>query len=342
MTEDPTRVASIPLYTVAVEGPDGAGKTSLIQGLRGAFDLIEPAKSSAFQLMPKPLRERIAWFREEDPFVTSRIYMQAHGLRYRVAAEYAAKRIHYRTAKVNRFNAPVVCMFDRGPLSMSAYTYAMLKVDTTLSDEVLHSFIHLQEQSSGYESPMMTILLLPKNENAANLLLSRLSSAPDNAEREVNLISHQLSYFKQFSQYILESGRPVLQLDPFDPQETNMERARSFIVERLNECLAVNRSSLKEHSNISGSKIYLSDILQRLRRVSLTGRVYLVGGIVEKGYSDNDADLLVENEADVALLTKVLDCKQNHIHIDIAVSIDEELKEGKNVWNLLVPRYQQF
>ncbi|WDH83331.1 hypothetical protein [Paenibacillus urinalis] len=336
--KEATRTGSVPVYTVAVEGPDGAGKTSLIRTLRRSFEIIEPPKSSAFQLMPEPLEERIAWFRKEDPFITARIYMQAHAMRFRLASEYAAGRKHYLTARANRFDAPPVYAFDRGPLSMNAYVYAYLKEDTGLSDEMLHRFIQLQERSLVCEAPMLTILLLPgrPDDDAVTRHASRLAAVPVDADRERRLIANQLSYYCEVAARLPKDDPSLLWLDPFATPGDNAAAATAVIAERLQELRGVNRRSLKEHSNASGGKIYLKDLLQRLGHVRFSGRVYLVGGIVEKGYSDNDADLLVEKQEDADLLKTVFERETNHVHIELPRALDDELKEGKNVWYLQV------
>jgi thymidylate kinase len=321
---------SYPIFSIAIEGPDGSGKTTLINELKKQFNVIDLPKSWIFGLMPMDLNERITWFRSENPFVTARIYMASHLLRLQLCKEYIAKRSHYEMIQYNRFEKPPLILIDRGPLSLQAYVYAYLRVDTQIEKRIIEDFVELQYKSLESFEPMMTILLSPENDMDAVKLVERLEDFPvSEKEREFKLIKEQIHYFNKNS---YSNGIKIY--NPFELPNQLTKAISEDIQKKLEEYEKSNKESVKSHS-LKGKTFYLEDILEQLQVHSFNQNVYLVGGLIEKGYSDNDVDFVVEDKEDYEMLLTIYKDKTQHFHIDL-VKPDEisSFFGGKERWIL--------
>lgn len=296
---------SYPLIVVALEGPDGTGKSTLANAIAQKFHALYPPKSSSIELMPSTLEERVKWFKEEDSLVTARVYLKSHLARFRLLEEYN-KRCHYKLISRNRFELPSILIWDRGPLSTRAYAYASIKTnDPELSDEIIKHFIDLHFEFEDQQEQIIYILMYPKNINLAEQLLKRAKGVT-NSERELSLIENQISYYEKFW---TKNGKTFLAIDPLDSQENNIKKVLAFIDEKLKDTHDKNRSFDKSKTS---KRLFLSHIIKQIKLLPTKGSIIVAGGIVEKGYSDNDIDLLTSMESDRVILQEAF--KQYPIH----------------------------
>jgi len=286
---------SYPLIVVSLEGPDGSGKSTLSKAISEKFYAIYPPKSSSLELMPSLLKERIKWFREEDSLVTARTYLTSHQVRFKLLEEYN-RRCHHKLIDRDRFDLPSLLIWDRGPLSTRAYAYASIKTNAPgLKDEVIKQFIDGHFHFEDNQDQIIYVLMYPDNSSSADQLLKRTKEVT-NTDIELSLIRNQIIYKEKFW---LSEGKHFLNINPLDPLEENIRKVFSFIEKKLKEEHAKNISFIK---NTPPQRFLLSKIIQTIDALPLKGKVIVAGGIVEKGYSDNDIDLSIEEEEDRLVL----------------------------------------
>jgi len=296
---------SYPLIVISLEGPDGAGKSTLVKAIAEKLHVIYPPKSSSIGLMPTALEERVKWFMEEDSLVTARVYLKSHLARFKLLQEHN-KRCHYKLISRNRFELPSVLIWDRGPLSTLAYAYASIKTNNPeLTDDIIKQFIDLHFQFEDNQEQIIYILMYPKSIDFAEQLLKRAKEG-SNPERELSLIKNQIVYYEKFWS---NDGKTFLNIDPLDSQEKNVQKVLAFIDQQLKE----NHIKNFRFDKIKTSQRFLlSQIIKEIKLLPLEGNVIIVGGIVEKGYSDNDIDLFVSLETDKVVLKEAF--KQYPVH----------------------------
>ena len=147
--------------------------------------------------------------------------------------------------------------------------------------------------------------MYPKNINLAEQLLKRAKGVT-NSERELSLIENQISYYEKFW---TKNGKTFLVIDPLDSQENNIKKVLAFIDEKLKDAHDKNRSFDKSKTS---KRLFLSHIIKQIKLLPTKGSIIVAGGIVEKGYSDNDIDLLTSMESDRVILQQAF--KEYPIH----------------------------
>lgn len=319
---------SYPLIVIAIEGPDGAGKTTLINQLKRQYPNISLLKSSDIGLMPKTLDERINWFQQENTFVSGRIYYASHQARFHIIQNYIEKRFHYEMVKFNRFQQPPIILLDRGPLSTEAYTYASIRSSSQLPAHYIFSFIDMLKNDFPLFTPDLSICLLPDGD--PRTLVERLDIEGAVAAKELQLIKGQIEYIRH------KAGAHVQLVDCLQSEETVYTQVNAQIEALMHDVREQNIRSLKGHSLHDGI-FFLEQILMDVQHLPFEKDVFLVGGLVQKGYTDNDVDFVVQCEADQQILATFYKGQAEHFHIDL-VAPDEVSKVfgGKEAWYLKV------
>ena len=310
-----------PSVFISIDGPDGAGKSTLIEELarRLGHRFILLRRSSETGFVPMNVAERVNYFRTTDPFLAARAYIGAHMARFS-DARLVAKRLHWRAQMVPRAEGSVVVVADRGPHSVLAYAWATVCMDGTIDADVAWEWVLLQAKLLGSVPIDLELLLVPSviNGDTARRLLARTRTPPHDEFREARLIDLQLQALQRRAPFCW----PSVTIDPFQPNADVISAA----VRELDPYVTSPLSSIATH------RVQLSDVLSIVRSVMrpgfFRGRVWLCRGIVEKGYTDNDIDVIAEWPEDVASLSVLLHNMDVHHHY---TSLDAE------TWVLALP-----
>jgi thymidylate kinase len=319
---------SYPVLNIAIDGPDGSGKTTLIKKLQQHYDVISILKSSQVALMPTNLEERIEWLQEENAFVSGRIYYASHQARFQMIENFISKRYHYEMVKYNRFRQPPLIILDRGPLSAEAYTYASICYASSVPKQYVISYIEMLINDFPVFNPDLSICLLPEGDE--NALIERLSLHGEAEMKERILINGQIDYIRGKR---LEN---VHFINCLEPEQNVFSQAYTIIQEAVEKVTQQNLISLKGHSLHNGV-FYLDEILLQIQHLQFEKDVFLVGGLVQKGYTDNDVDFVVQCEQDAQLLKIFYKEKSAHFHIDLVATNEvSKLFGGKEAWYMKV------
>ena len=292
--------------TIAIDGPDGAGKSTLSRALVAQWRAIELPRASVVGLMPGTLEERTVWFRNECPLVTARTYLAAHRLRLAALRE-CQHRNHFRLNGTTRFDPPTLIVLERGPHSALAYAWAGVRIATALPEFCIDQYVWLHGEDL-YRMPVdLEVLLCPEASNASEALALRLAVNPLDAERERQLIDGQIEALGRLPLPVW----PVVRFNPLMPLQ-----------ELVDAVLALARRLIEEHAGRNSAarfrrpsrRVTLLKAVAILQKSKFCGAVWLVGGVVEKGYSDNDIDACCENTADEISVREALETVTDRIH----------------------------
>ena len=328
MEEVPLLRESYPVVVISIEGPDGAGKTTLINKLKSKYHNISLLKSSDVGLMPKTLDERVSWLQQENAFVSSRIYYASHQARFHVIQNFIEKRFHHEMVKYNRFKQPPVILLDRGPLSTEAYTYASIRYSSKLPKHYIFSYVEILKNDFAAFTPDVSICLLPNE--ATKTLVGRLQLEEAEAQKELQLIEGQIEYIRK------KASNDVHIINCLQEADAVYEQASDLIETVMQKVVEKNIKSLKDHS-MHDSIFYLEDILLQIQHLQFEKDVFLVGGLVQKGYTDNDVDFVVQCENDKQTLTAYYQKQAEHFHIDLVAPNEvSKIFGGKEAWYLKV------
>ena len=149
----------------------------------------------------------------------------------------------------------------------------------------------------------LEILLLPKTTASNNsssrdisgLLATRKGLPYADMARETDLIDLQIHAFQAIEERMTW---PILQFDPF----LNPDDIRSEVIQNIDHNL--ERNELRMTKPRHCGRTYLSEAISRLSRAEISNTIWLCRGIVEKGYSDNDVDVMCKDLGDFPLLLK--------------------------------------
>jgi len=216
---------------IAIDGSDGAGKTTLIRDLGRSFTIIHVPKFHDFGSVPRESIQRKKWFRTENPLATTAILLRMHRLRILLAMDFS-NGFHYEVQaalKENHKTNQLFVVLDRGPLSVAAYGYACLKADTNLTDNKILQFINEHFGGVGFDFVMASILLNPESIIPIDDIFVRVS---DCDEREKKLIYFQCQFFCEYiNNFIPESN--VYCIDPLTSRNKVSHKAKIFLDQLL-------------------------------------------------------------------------------------------------------------
>ncbi len=309
--------------SVFLEGADGSGKTTLLKFLQSRFDLIVAPKSSSFGLMPTNQQERTDWFQKENPFVTSRIYLQSQLQRFKLYDSYFA-RSHYTLSQRSRFNAPPLIVWDRGPLTAKAFAYACLRTGTGLPDAWIRNYISLHFPDQQFPFSLSVIFKLADLNNDVDQLLQRLDPS-ENPKIERPLIEGQSIYL------IEQNPANAICLNPLDDIKKIHQRVAEEISLRLAMKAKQNEQTIKD-VGCPPNRLMLQTLLSRISHLHFSGEVTIIGGVVEKGYSDNDVDILTSSPVDLEQIKHACGDYAPFVHVKKYEQSDP--KELGNPWKL--------
>lgn len=308
--------------SIFLEGADGSGKTTLLKFLQSRFDVIIAPKSSIFGLMPTGQQERTEWFRNENPFVTARIYLQSQLQRFKLYDSYFA-RSHYMLSQRSRFKAPPLIVWDRGPLTAKAFAYACLRIGTKLPDAWIQNYISLHFPDRQFPFSLSVIFKLA-DLNDVDQLVHRLDPS-ENPEIERPLIEGQSIYLKE------QNPPNSICVNPLDDLEKIKEMVGEEISLRLAEKTQQNQQTIKD-VGCPPNRLMLQTLLSRVSHLRFLGEVTILGGVVEKGYSDNDIDILASSPADLEQIKNACGDYAPFVHVKKYEESDP--KELRNPWKL--------
>jgi thymidylate kinase len=273
---------------VAIEGVDGAGKSTIASYIAKKYNAIIPPHFINLGLLPDDIEERLLWYRETKySFATTAAYLRSQQRKLEMLEEYN-KNLHYKQIFISD---PPVVLWDRGPLSALAYGFASLKLNTQLSDSIICQAINHQFTYQIPNNHVIRVLLYPEIEET-NKLLARILKRGDygiNKEREGFLIEQQIYYYKNF---YLPSGSE-LKLDPFSPLEDNIKKIELSIDKILSE---------KFSKPNEGNKITLYEVVEQITNSKRKGKIAVLGDIIIKCATDSFFEIYLENSVDEEIL----------------------------------------
>ena len=123
---------------ISIDGPDGSGKSTLIELLREEYDVITLPRFYSMGMVPEDPNERRIWFRTTDVYDSTLIYISGHKIRLTAAAEFK-KGFHYKLIEPGEKEKIIV--IDRGAISVNAFAYASLKISSHMKDDEVMNFL---------------------------------------------------------------------------------------------------------------------------------------------------------------------------------------------------------
>lgn len=314
---------NLPLV-IAVDGPDGAGKSSVTKHICDKYFCITPPHFIDLGLMPQEAKERRSWYQNDDSFLTMRTYLSSHQKRHEFLEQYN-KGTHYKQA-MHRGQVPVI-IWDRGPLSAKAYAFAAIRLHTRLPDAVIAQFVN---QHFDYRMPSNQVLNITLYSDLENtkMFLARIvarDGATVDSHIEEELVKGQILFYKDFH----KSEVPTLKLDPFAKLESNL----ALIDEVIEKILSEKQKVLVCEAPPQNDRILLSNVLTDLMHHKRSGKVVLLGDVVRRGYTDGKLEVYLENADDQRILKMperyrvVKEYKEDDFHI--IINPQENLTEQK-------------
>lgn len=123
---------------ISIDGPDGSGKSTLIELLREEYDVITLPRFYSMGMVPEDPNERKVWFRTTDVYDSTLIYISGHKVRLTVASEFK-KGFHYKLIEPGVKEKIIV--IDRGAISVNAFAYAAIKNSSDMEDDEVMKFV---------------------------------------------------------------------------------------------------------------------------------------------------------------------------------------------------------
>ncbi len=273
---------------ISVDGPDGAGKSTIVSHISKKFHTICPLPAIGLGLMPFTQDERLDWYEGEDPIVVARTILASQKKTYCFLEEYAQK-IHFKQTD-RKINSPHIIVFDRGPISAKAYSYACLRLNTDLPCDVINQIVNLYFNVGDLEEKIFYIDLYTKTSDAEKFF-ERATNIIDN-RIDFLLVRGQIEYYQKF--YSAKNAERTLKLNPFDSLQMNLKKVDDFIYFILKNNVNDDRARKK-------SRIYLTALLQNIMKSKRHGEIRLYGEIVARGYTDYDVYVKCEKSCDLEI-----------------------------------------
>jgi len=206
---------------ISLDGIDGAGKSALVEALSSRFNVATLPKFYDLGSVPSDASVRMQWFFETDDYKAMLIYAVAHRNRILLADDYKNGHHHNFTKEDDREKLIVM---DRGVLSVEAFIYAVLRMSSTPTDQVVQ-FIADAFRDRHYERMLAVIdravLLAEDSLGYVEEVLKRRRTS----KREEMLVRLQAEY------YDLELYRHhgVMMISPRNSKEANVVRCVEII-----------------------------------------------------------------------------------------------------------------
>lgn len=123
---------------ISIDGPDGSGKSTLIDLLSEEYDVITLPRFYTMGMVPIDPNERKVWFRTTDVIDSTLIYISGYRVRLTAASEFK-KGFHYKI--IEQGEKEKIIVIDRGAISVNAFAYAAIKNSYDMDDDEVMRFV---------------------------------------------------------------------------------------------------------------------------------------------------------------------------------------------------------
>lgn len=302
---------------ISVDGPDGAGKSTIVNHICENYPYIRPLAAIELGLMPHTQEERLNWYKYENPIVVAITILASQKKRFSFLDEYVQK-LHYKQSNIEQ-NQPLI-VWDRGYTSAKAYSYACLRLNTDLPCDIINQLI------GKYFDPVSTIYQVYSIDLYTTIkdsckYFARATNIIDN-HIDLLLIKGQIEYYQKF--FRPTNHECNLKLNPFDPLQLNLQKVENFI----DQILEKNNSKITQVDKYQQyqPRLYLTSLLNTILTTKRYGNIIIYGQIVACGYSDSIVKVKCEAQDDaqifaliknINLVVKKQKLQQNGPHIII-------------------------
>ena len=123
---------------ISIDGPDGSGKSTLIDLLSEEYDVITLPRFYTMGMVPIDPNERKVWFRTTDVIDSTLIYISGYRVRLTAASKFK-KGFHYKI--IEQGEKEKIIVIDRGAISVNAFAYAAIKNSYDMDDDEVMRFV---------------------------------------------------------------------------------------------------------------------------------------------------------------------------------------------------------
>ena len=169
---------------ISIDGPDGSGKSTLIELLREEYDVITLPRFYSMGMVPEDPNERTIWFRTTDVYDSTLIYISGHKIRLTAASEFK-KGFHYKL--IDPGVKEKIIVIDRGAISVNAFAYAAIKISSDMEDDEVMKFVLSKSDIEEFADNIIDVsILLFDPQNLEEII----------ARRTYDCIDEQLARFQ--------------------------------------------------------------------------------------------------------------------------------------------------
>lgn len=169
---------------ISIDGPDGSGKSTLIELLREEYDVITLPRFYSMGMVPEDPNERRIWFRTTDVYDSTLIYISGHKIRLTAASEFK-KGFHYKL--IDPGVKEKIIVIDRGAISVNAFAYAAIKISSDMEDDEVMKFVLSKSDIEEFADNIIDVsILLFDPQNLEEII----------ARRTYDCIDEQLARFQ--------------------------------------------------------------------------------------------------------------------------------------------------
>ncbi len=211
------------IYSIAFDGTDGSGKTSLINKLSENFFVVSLPRFYAMGAVPLDPLERKNWFLSVSQKDAMKIYLTAHKHRL-TTLKYFKEGLHYKLLEKTEKTKLLVA--DRGYLSVEAFAYAALKCENEMSDKEIYDFIdvyfrnEMKDIVNSYFD--LTVLLAGDPKEYLDKVIARRNYE----QHDIDLIKNQAEYLHKRNFPI----KRILKLSPINDFNENFNILQKTIL----------------------------------------------------------------------------------------------------------------
>lgn len=205
---------------VSIDGPDGSGKSTLISGLSEVYNVAALPRFYMTGIVPIEPEERREWFRRENVFDTTRLYISGHKLRISAAGEFK-RGLHYKFMRQDK-KEPLI-LIDRGALSVEAFAYAAIRKGTDWPGDKINAYLKTECDMQAFSSQIIDLSVLIFDRNTLTEILDR--RAYDEDDRKLVCYQHEYYCTHEFD------GKKVRVISPALSQEMMLAESLRIIQE---------------------------------------------------------------------------------------------------------------